>query len=208
MRSDWRKTFEMKSFARRSLPWIAICTLCAVAAFATVYGGRARDVLPSPAADPFAAAEAAASQPAARRSGSLAGVRARADAAFASIDGDARRRTTSRIGPQPWPADLPQTFPRPDDARVLADTRQRGDRLLLVDVPTPVDRAARDFDRALRERGYTVARADTRRVRHALHAASPGGEAVLTFLERDDATRVEILFLSPDAERSGGVRGG
>jgi len=117
------------------------------------------------------------------------------DAAFTALKPGTAKRVTSRIGPQPWPGDLPAGFPRPEGARLLADMRRDGDRLLLVDLPTQVDRAADQLDRALREGGYDVDRAETRRVRHALLARHEAGAAVLSFLARDGQTRLEILFL-------------
>ncbi len=151
---------------------------------------------PSSRPDDTASAAAAPESVDGPRTGrGLAGVRARADAAFAALEPGSAARTTSRIGPQSWPGDLPPAFPRPEGAHLLADTRRDGDRLLLIDLPTPVDRAADALDRALRERGYAVDRAETRRVRHALLARDDTDEAVLTFLARDGHTRLEILFL-------------
>lgn len=126
----------------------------------------------------------------------LAGVRARADAAFAARKTPPTRRT-SRIGVQPWPSDLPAQWPKPARATVLADARRPGERLLLVDLPTSADDAARTFDEALRAGGYAVEHADTRRIRHALHATGRDHEVVLTFTARERTTRIEILFLDP-----------
>ncbi|MGY8736643.1 MAG: hypothetical protein ACKVIW_03895, partial [bacterium] len=70
-----------------------------------------------------------------------------------------------------------------------------GDRLLLVDLPFGVDRAADDSGRALRANGYEVDHANTRHIQHALYAKSLGMEVVLTFFPHDEQTRVEILFL-------------
>ena len=133
----------------------------------------------------------------------LGRIQSRADAAFDDImksnSGSARSRGESRIGLQPWPADLSASWPRPEQARVLADTQRDGDRLLLVDLPGDVDRAALDFGRALQANGYEVDRANTRQIEHALHAETGGQEIVLTFFAREDQTRVEILFLGGSA---------
>lgn len=186
----------MKSIAHRHASWLAICTIAAAVVASTGCGDDvSHDGVPSVDAAPVMHRDA---------DRSLDAVRSRADAAFAAMADDGRSRSTSRIGPQPWPTDLPAAFPRPAIARVLADTRRDGDRLLLVDVPTPVDDAARDFDQALRAQGYSVAHTQTRKVPHALHASGVDGDAVLTFLSRDDATRVEILFLARSASGSAG----
>lgn len=109
-------------------------------------------------------------------------------------------RRDARIGPQPWPTDLPVGWPRPDDARVLADSRRNeGDRLILADLPGPPERALARYRDALHALGYAVERTRTRRFPHALHARGEHAEAVLTFFERDARTRVEILLLAGDA---------
>ena len=123
-------------------------------------------------------------------------VRERADAAFAALEAPAIRHQT-RVGPQPWPEDLPSRWPLLPEATVVADTlRAEGDRLLLVNLPgSPAD-AIDFYHDALVERGYRVERPRLRRDRHALHAQSAEHEAVLTFISRDRITRVEILFLA------------
>ncbi len=126
----------------------------------------------------------------------LDGVRSRADAAFAKLGSEDRTQSQSRIGLQPWPEDLPARWPRPNESRVLADTsRHEGDRLLLVDVPDDPAAAATFYQAALLAEGYEVDRTSTRRVQHALHASLADHEVVLTFLPREKATRIEILFL-------------
>jgi len=128
----------------------------------------------------------------------LGSIRSRADSAFAALDQvDAKRvprtRSESRIGPQPWPADLPNAWPRFENAKVLADTRRNGDRLLLVNVPAGTEQAALEFEEALRDQGYEVDPLATR-TGHALHAESTDHEVVLTFYPREKVTRLEILF--------------
>ncbi len=136
----------------------------------------------------------------------LEAIRARADRAFDEMDGSSRgqsgqrtTRSTNRIGPQPWPADLPTMWPRLESARVLADTRRDGDRLLLVDLPGSPAEAAAEYGKALRSRGYSIDQTESARVGRAIHAESPDHEAVLTFFPRDEITRLEILFLGKSA---------
>jgi hypothetical protein len=139
----------------------------------------------------------------------LDAIRARADRAFDGMSdaqmrppgraGDTTSRGTSRIGPQPWPADLPTAWPRLESARVLADTRRDGDRLLLVDLPGSPDHAAAEYGEALRARGYAIDQTDGARVGRTIHVESPYHEAVLTFFPRDEITRIEILFLEKAA---------
>ena len=128
--------------------------------------------------------------------GRASAVRERADAAFAELEAPAIRHET-RVGPRPWPEDLPSRWPLLAEATVVADTlRGEGDRLLLVNLPgSPAD-AIDSYQAALVERGYHVDRPRLRRDRHALHAQSAEHEAVLTFIPRDRVTRVEILFLA------------
>jgi hypothetical protein len=134
-------------------------------------------------------------------------VRARADAAFAELADDAGRREAerfeTRVGPQPWPDDLPAGWPRPDGARVVAETRRGGDRLLLVDLPGSVERASADHRDALRRAGYTVDAAGRGAAAAALRARRGEDEARLDFFDRTERTgktRLEILFI-------GGPRG-
>jgi hypothetical protein len=123
-------------------------------------------------------------------------LRDRADAAFAAQGAPAIRHET-RVGPQPWPEDLPSRWPLFAEATVVADTlRGEGDRLLLVNWPGSPAEAIDSYQAALAERGYRVDRPRLRRDRHALHAQSGEHEAVLTFISRDHVTRVEILFLA------------
>ena len=119
-----------------------------------------------------------------------------ADADFARPR-DAASRSETRVGPQPWPQDLPGHWPVLREATVVADMKQRaGDRLLLVNVPGSPDRAMATYQSALRERGYDVERPRLRHDRRALHAQSAEHEAVLTFFAREKVTRIEILFLA------------
>jgi hypothetical protein len=121
---------------------------------------------------------------------------ARADAAFEALGSGGRTRSESRIGPQPWPDDLPARWPRLDHAQVLSDTRrQEGDRLLLVDLPGTPDHALDRYREALEDVGFDVVRPNTQRPLHALHARRGADEVVLTFFGREHATRIEILFL-------------
>jgi hypothetical protein len=122
-------------------------------------------------------------------------IRTRADAAFAEL-AVGRSRFETRIGPQPWPRDLPSNWPKPTGARVVADTTQQaGDRLLLLDVPGTPDEALDSYRKVLRGLGYDVAQPKTRQSTRALHAKRDGDEAVLTFFGRKHATRLEILFI-------------
>ncbi|MEM9175348.1 MAG: hypothetical protein AAGC67_08935 [Myxococcota bacterium] len=157
---------------------------------------------PDPAPIAEAPAEAGALAPgdeAPRRArpGDLAAIRDRADAAFADLD-TPRARSESRIGPQPWPADLPARWPRLADGRVLADLQRDGHRLLLVDLPGDPREALDRYAAALRAEGFDTAPgpaggAASLRVRDA---ATDGG-ADLTFYRREEVTRVEILFREP-----------
>ncbi len=126
------------------------------------------------------------------RPGELSGVRERADAAFAALDGPSSR-SESRIGPQPWPDDLPARWPRLEEGRVLADLRRDGDRLLLVDWPGDPAGARDRFDEALRAEGFDVAPGDGRGA-GSLRAIDATTRADLTFFPRETVTRVEILF--------------
>ncbi len=126
----------------------------------------------------------------------LAAVRARADAAFAEMKGARRSRFESRIGLQPWPKDLPRNWPTPSRARVVAVAMQpQGNRLLLVDLPGSPRAALKSYRDLLRAGGYHVVRPARRESTHALHARLDDDEAVLTFFERKQATRLEILFV-------------
>ena len=105
-------------------------------------------------------------------------------------------RSQSRIGPQPWPSDLPTGWPQPDDAVVLADTRRGGDaRLLLIDLPDTLEDALDRYRRALNQNGFETQEPQGPRTLSALHARRGAWEAVLTFIGRERATRVEILLL-------------
>jgi hypothetical protein len=131
----------------------------------------------------------------------LDAIRERADARFDEARG-ARRQPPSRtrVGPQPWPDDLPGDWPVLDGAQLLADSVQAaGDRLLLVDWPVQPARAVARLREALEARGYRIAEPRVRSARHALHARGAAGEIVLTVFARDDASRLEILFLASTA---------
>lgn len=124
-------------------------------------------------------------------------IRSAADAAFARLEGRSARHE-SRVGPQPWPSDLPGRWPVLPDATVVADTRRsEGDRLLLINVPGSAEQAIRLYESVLIDRGYRVDRPPLRRERRALHAQGADHEAVVTFSARERTTRVEILFLAP-----------
>jgi hypothetical protein len=124
----------------------------------------------------------------------LSGVRARADAAFAELKGG-RTRFESRIGPQPWPDDLPKNWPIPDPSKVLANTSQKeGGRLLLVDLPGSLDHVVEYYAEALERGGYRVARFENERSLPILSASQGRDEATLTFIARGDTIRVEILL--------------
>jgi len=126
-------------------------------------------------------------------------LRARADAAFAELEGG-HTRFESRIGPQPWPDDLPTNWPIPAQARLVASTAQQsGGRLLLVDLPGSSDRARELYRDALERGGYDVSNHETKKLKQALLAKHGRDQAVLTFIGRAEATRVEILLLPPAA---------
>ena len=114
-----------------------------------------------------------------------------------TADPSARReRYQSRIGPQPWPGNLPDRWPTPEAAMVLADTRRGGGgRLLLVDLPVDPERALALYRDALHRGGFETQRPRDPRLRHALHVHRDDEQAVLTFLPRADATRLEIFFV-------------
>ncbi len=133
---------------------------------------------------------------AAIHTGTHARIRARADAAFAALDSNRRMRSESRIGPQAWPEDLPADWPRPDHAQLLADTRRdKLGRLLLVDLPDTRARALDAYQEALRQNGFEVRRPRSGNTGHALHVRRGELEAILTFIDRERTTRLEILFL-------------
>jgi hypothetical protein len=134
------------------------------------------------------------SENAEQRIGSETSARSRADAAFAALEQEPVRGE-SRVGPQPWPADLPRAWPRPRQATVVADTRRStGDRLLLVNLPGPADEALDEFRRALIENGYEVDPPRIDSTRPTLRVKSGDDRAVLTFYAREKVTRIEILF--------------
>jgi hypothetical protein len=126
----------------------------------------------------------------------LAAVRTRADAAFAEMEGARRSRFESRIGLQPWPEDLPRSWPTPNQARVVAIAMQpQGNRLLLVDLPGSPRETLESYRDLLRARGYHVVRPASHESTQTLHATLGDDEAVLTFFRRKQATRLEILFV-------------
>jgi hypothetical protein len=146
-------------------------------------------------------------------SGHTADLRARAAAAFSELGSAAQSRpesrpnsrSESRIGPQPWPQDLPQDWPRPASAQLLADSRTHGrGRLLLADLPGTPEQALDSFQWALVEAGFAAQRRDRKTTPPApqaprvLHVRRGAEEAILTFIDRDPVTRLEILFIDPD----------
>jgi hypothetical protein len=142
----------------------------------------------------------AASIESAIHAGTQARIRARADAAFAALNSNGRSRFESRIGPQPWPEDLPANWPRPDHAQLLADTRRDGlGRLLLVDLPETPARALDSFREALLQSGFETRRPRSGDTGHALHVRRGELEVTLTFIARERWTRLEILFLCPQS---------
>ena len=142
----------------------------------------------------------------------LAPLRARADAAFDDLlradepdhsgTPGAKQRYDNRIGPQPWPMDLPDRWPIPDQGQLLAVTRAGdAERLLLVDLPGRPELAFASYRDVLRERGFEV-EIPTRlpeRAQHALYARRGEEHAMLRFFARADATRLEILLLRRSA---------
>lgn len=173
--------------------------LLAFAFFVLGLAGCEDSAVQSAATKELAPTEVNPDRPTARVEASerLEGIRNRADDAFAAMDqGFAASET--RAGLQPWPVDLPGEWPRLAQATVVADTKQAaGNRLLLVNLPGPPDRALQAYRAALRANGYSVDQPTTSpRRANALHAAKAGHQAVLTFFGRDTVTRVEILFLS------------
>ena len=132
--------------------------------------------------------------------GSLDALRARADAAFAELDRPSdespRERFETRVGPQPWPDDLPDGWPRPAGARVVArSTRDGGDRLLMVDLPGPPRQSSADHRDALRRAGFVVEGVPDAGAGEALRVRRGDERARLDFFERDAHTRLEILFV-------------
>ena len=126
--------------------------------------------------------------------GSETSARGRAEAAFAALEKEPAR-SESRVGPQPWPDDLPRAWPRPSQATVVADTRRSaGDRLLLVNLPGPLDHALFEFRGALVENGYEVESPQADSNRPTLRVKKGDDRAVLTFYAREKVTRIEILF--------------
>lgn len=131
------------------------------------------------------------------RPDTLDGIRDRADTAFAALEGPSSR-SESRIGPQPWPSDLPARWPRLAEGRVLADLRRDGDRLLLVDWPGDAGGALDRFGAALRAGGFDVGPGKGGGA-GSLSARDATTMAELTFFPRETVTRVEILFREREA---------
>ena len=138
-------------------------------------------------------------------------LRLRADAAFDSSRHD-RSRFQSRIGPQPWPRDLPRRWPQPVRAVVVADAKglEKG-RLLLIDLPGPRKRELESYRLALLDHGFTIDRTDMPGDTGRLRVKGGDVEASLRFLSRGHDTRLEILFLTktdrdqrPQSRRVGG----
>ena len=121
----------------------------------------------------------------------------RADTAFAEMKGGDRTRFESRVGLQPWPKDLPESWPIPRDARVVAASIQRqGNRLLLVDLPARPGEALESYRDELEASGYRIFQPQSGPSNHALRAKRGDDEAILTFFGREHATRLEILFVA------------
>ncbi len=169
---------------------IAVCLIACDGNERTAENGRAQD-----------AAHATSHLPASpdpRRSADadLASIRDRADAAFAALE-PSRSQGKSRVGPRPWPDDLPVAWPAAAAGQVLADTRRDGDRLLLVDVPGERDAALERYAEDLRAGGFHV-EAGRHGGTPSLRAQAGDAEAELTFYARESGgkpvTRVEILF--------------
>jgi hypothetical protein len=126
----------------------------------------------------------------------LENVRARADAAFAEAT-RTPERFESRVGPQPWPDDLPSNWPKPTSSRVVANAkRAEGDRLVLIDLPLSPAEAVDAYRSQLQSQGYAVTEVPNAEAVHSLRAKSGQDEAVLRFFRRDRATRIEILFIA------------
>jgi len=130
------------------------------------------------------------------QAGAARDIRDRADAAFESL-ADGRTRFETRIGPQPWPRDLPENWPTPSGGLVLADTdgREEG-RLLLVDLAGSIDQALLSYQTALLASGFEVDREGTVGGGKALRAQRGSTKATLRFFAREDSTRLEILFIA------------
>ncbi len=191
----------MKSASARLVAGVVLAASCALPA---CDGARlAGDTTPG---ERKAVAEAGPAPTSAPEAEGLAAVRARADAAFAALDPGRIERSRTRIGPQPWPRDLPAAWPRLDPARVVADSVRPGrGRLLLVDVPGAPEHALESLREALDERGFETRRPERLRAPIALHAWLGDDDVVLTFHDREydrehdreRHTRLEILFVEP-----------
>jgi len=128
--------------------------------------------------------------------GGLDGIRARAEAAFEDPSIQPERFET-RVGPQPWPRDLPSNWPRPATGRVVADSKRAGgERLLLIDLPGSADEALATYRRALRNEDFEVEESSPDGSKRGLRVRRGRDEASLRFFDRDHRTRIEILFLA------------
>ena len=107
-------------------------------------------------------------------------------------------RSEGRVGPQPWPTDLPDGWPLALAGQVVADTRTDGDRLLLVDVRESRRETVEAYADALRAEGFRV-EVGEREGTPALRAIGGSARAELTFFAGETVTRVEILFPSAAA---------
>ena len=108
-----------------------------------------------------------------------------------------RTRFESRIGPQPWPDDLPDHWPTPKRALVVAaTTQQSGHRLLLVNLPGPLAEARATYRSELEASGYQIDPPRSKQSARVLHARRGETEAILTFFDREHAIRLEILFVA------------
>jgi len=122
----------------------------------------------------------------------------RADTAFDEMNEAGRTRFETRVGLQPWPEDLRGKWPEPRGARVVADSMQRqGNRLLLIDLPDSPDEALELYRDELEANSYYVLRRESSPpAGHAIYAKRGDDEAILSFFGREQATRLEILFVS------------
>jgi hypothetical protein len=141
-------------------------------------------------------------QPDASTATLLPEIRTRAEHAFNQSKA-AGSRFQTRIGPQPWPGDLPKRWPRPTRAVVVAYSRsQNAERLLLVDLPGSPAREFAAYVEALLETGFEIDTTGGDGVHGSLRVVADGVDASLRFLAHARHTRLEILFRPKrDAER-------
>jgi len=127
-------------------------------------------------------------------SASLRDIRARADEAFARSKSRSSRFQT-RIGPQPWPRDLPRHWPQPTRAVVVADSRRHdAERLLLVDLPGSHASEFKAYVDALVQNGFEIDAIGRDGIHGSLRVIGHEAEANLLFFTHANHTRLEILF--------------